>query len=224
MTSFPAANLITTAIFVLCLVTMALGAALAVVSARLIRSVCGLAICCIGLAGLYYFLHSPFLALMEILIYVGAVCVTIVFAVMLAEPEEPARTEKSGATLAWSGLATVIVCAFFCALVWLGVHAPWATPAALVNDGSIAAIGRALLTTYSMAFELISLALLVAILGALAIARTGRTGAAPIQADEAAAWDSSVEPITGPSSSGVLIPDDVPPKRGAPNRSAELVS
>ena len=46
---------------------------------------------CIGLAGLYYFLNSPFLALMEILIYVGAVCVTIVFGVMLSEPDELAR-------------------------------------------------------------------------------------------------------------------------------------
>jgi NADH-quinone oxidoreductase subunit J len=43
-----------------------------------------------------------------------------------------------------------------------------------LNDGSIKAIGISLLTTYSLAFELISLALLVAILGALAIARTGR--------------------------------------------------
>src|SRR5215510_268908 len=105
MTSFPAAPLITTVLFVFCLATMAAGAFVAVFSSRLIRSVCGLAICCIGLAGLYYFLHSPFLALMEILIYVGAVCVTIVFAVMLAEPEEPGRTEKSGSTLAWGGLA-----------------------------------------------------------------------------------------------------------------------
>src|SRR5947209_1125658 len=180
MNMVPASNLILTVIFLLCLATTGIGALIAVLSRRLIRSVCGLAICCIGLAGLYYFLHSPFLALMEILIYVGAVCVTIVFAVMLAEPEEPARTEKSGATLAWGGLATIITCAFFCGLVWLGVHGPWAAPAALVNDGSIAAIGLALLTTYSMAFELISLALLVAILGALAIARTGRSGTAPL--------------------------------------------
>jgi NADH:ubiquinone oxidoreductase subunit 6 (subunit J) len=175
MTPFPAANLITNAVFVLCLLTMALGAGIAVFSSRLIRSVCGLAICCIGLAGLYYFLHSPFLALMEILIYVGAVCVTIIFAVMLAEPDEPARTEKSGSTVFWGGLALLVTGAIFCGLVWLGTHGRWAAPPGLLNDGSIAAIGRALLTTYSMAFELISLALLVAILGALAIARTGRT-------------------------------------------------
>jgi NADH:ubiquinone oxidoreductase subunit 6 (subunit J) len=175
MTSFPASNLITNAIFVVCLITLVFGAVLAVGTTRLIRSVCGLAICCFGLAGLYYFLRSPFLALMEILIYVGAVCVTIVFAVMLAEPEEPPRTEKSGSTVAWGGLALLVVIAIFGGLVSLGCRTIWPTPADLLNDGSVAALGRALLTTYSMAFELISLALLVAILGALAIARAGRT-------------------------------------------------
>jgi NADH-quinone oxidoreductase subunit J len=175
MTAFPASNLITNAVFVMCLMTTVLGAGIAVFSSRLIRSVCGLAIACIGLAGLYYFLHSPFLALMEILIYVGAVCVTIVFAIMLAEPDEPARTEKSGSTLAWGGLALGIAAAVFGGLVQLGVHATWSPTTNLAGDGSVAAIGRQLLTTYSMAFELISLALLVAILGALAIARSGRT-------------------------------------------------
>ena len=69
------------------------GGLIAVLTTRIIRSVCGLALSCVGLAGLYYFLNSPFLALMEILVYVGAVCVTIIFAVMLAEPDE-APVEK----------------------------------------------------------------------------------------------------------------------------------
>src|SRR5499427_3201786 len=121
MTPFPGMPLITTAIFVMCLSTMVAGACLAVGSSRLIRSVCGLAICCIGLAGLYYFLHSPFLALMEILIYVGAVCVTIVFAIMLAEPNETPRKEKSGSTLRWGGLALVIAAVTFWGLAVLGL-------------------------------------------------------------------------------------------------------
>ena len=94
---------------------------------------------------------------------------------MLAEPEEPPRVEKSGSTLAWGGLALLIVSALFSGLVWLGYRTTWSAPADLINNGSVAAIGRALLTTYSMAFELISLALLVAIIGALAVARTGRS-------------------------------------------------
>ncbi len=177
MSSFPASDLIISAIFVLCLTTLAVGALIAVLSTRLIRSVCGLAICCIGLAGLYYFLHSPFLALMEILIYVGAVCVTVVFAIMLAEPDEPVNRESRGTAVFWGGIALAVGAAIFWGLWHLGHGAHWATPEARVNDGSVQAIGKALLTTYSLAFELISLALLVAILGALAIARTGRTKA-----------------------------------------------
>ncbi len=62
----------------------------------------------------------------------------------------------------------------FWGLWQLGVKAPWAAPAQRLNDGSVPAIGAGLLTTYSMAFELISIALLVAIIGALAVARGGR--------------------------------------------------
>ena len=51
MTVIPGATLITTLLFVFCLATMAAGGVIAVFSSRLIRSVCGLAICCLGLAG-----------------------------------------------------------------------------------------------------------------------------------------------------------------------------
>jgi NADH-quinone oxidoreductase subunit J len=175
MTPFPASDLIVSVIFCLCLGILAVGALIAVMSARLIRSVCGLAICSIGLAGLYYFLHSPFLALMEILIYIGAVCVTIIFAIMLAETDEPANDEKCSATVLWGGVAIAAAGAIFWGLSYLGTHGNWLPPQTRLNDGSIKAVGISLLTTYSLAFELISLALLVAILGALAIARLGRT-------------------------------------------------
>jgi NADH-quinone oxidoreductase subunit J len=174
MNTFPAQTMILGGIFLVCVLTTVAGALLAVLSARIIRSVSGLALCCIGLAGLYYFLHSPLLALMEILIYVGAVCVTIVFAIMLAEPDEPAVEEKRGASMLWCGFAVLVCAAIFWGLWRLGSQMDWNAPVTRLNDGSIKAIGISLLTTYSLAFELISLALLVAILGALAIARTGR--------------------------------------------------
>jgi NADH-quinone oxidoreductase subunit J len=175
MNGLPQSNLIVSAIFLLCLATMGAGALIAVLSKRVIRSVCGLAICCIGLAGLYYFLHSPFLAMMELLIYVGAVCVTIIFAVMLSEPDEPAVEKKNRSGVVWGIVAVGAAAAVFWGILRLGMGFSWTVPAARLNDGSLQAIGRSLLTTYSLAFELISLALLVAILGALAIARTGRT-------------------------------------------------
>jgi NADH:ubiquinone oxidoreductase subunit 6 (subunit J) len=184
MSTFPASNLLVSIVFCLALLTLGVGALIAVFSTRLIRSVCGLAICCIGLAGLYYFLHSPFLALMEILIYVGAVCVTIVFAIMLAEPEEPASEEKPSLSWTWAALAMAVVGAIFWGIWQLGAHGQWTEPQARLSDGSIKAIGVSLLTTYGMAFELISLALLVAILGAVAIAKTGRTSVAHVAKGE----------------------------------------
>ena len=175
MTSFPGSQMIVGGIFLVCIATTLVGALIAVMTARAIRCVCGLAICCIGLAGLYYFLHSPFLALMEILIYVGAVCVTIIFAVMLAETGEPIRDDDRRAAALWGSIALLVSGAIFWALWRLGAHQDWTAPVNRVGDGSVSAIGKSLLTTYSLAFELISLALLIAIIGALAIARTGRT-------------------------------------------------
>ncbi len=150
------------------------GALLAVSATRIIRSVCGLAVCCCGLAGLYYFLHSPFLSLMEILIYVGAICVTIIFAVMLAEPDEPPRSQKGMAAWCWGGCALGVSAVAFWGISYLGLTFPW-VPAAKLTQGSMKDIGVSLLTTYSLAFELISLVLLIAVLGALVIAREGRS-------------------------------------------------
>jgi NADH:ubiquinone oxidoreductase subunit 6 (subunit J) len=174
MNAFPASDYLLAAFFLFCAATTVGGALLAVLAARIIRAVCGLMICCVGVAGLYYFLHSPFLALMEILIYIGAVCVTIVFAVMLAEPDEPPADESRGPGVLWGVVALAISAVICWGLSRLSLRGPWAAPAAPAGDGSIPAIGASLLTTYSMAFELISLVLLVAIVGALVIARTGR--------------------------------------------------
>jgi len=156
------------------LATMA-GALLAVLTTRIIRGVCGLALCCFGLAGLYYFLHSPFLTLMEILIYVGAICVTIIFAVMLAEPDEAPSCETRRAAFGWGAVALFISGAVFWGIARLGLNHPWQVPGAKANAGTVKDIGVSLLSTYSLAFEVISLVLLVAILGALVIARYGRT-------------------------------------------------
>jgi NADH-quinone oxidoreductase subunit J len=172
---FPAAELIASAFFIICLLTTGVGALIAVFTTRIIRSVCGLAITCFGLAGLYYFLNSPFLALMEILIYVGAVCVTIVFAVMLSEPDEPPREESRGTVVVWAGVALLASGAIFFGLWQLSLTAGWNQPVQRVSQGTVQDLGVSLLTTFSMPFEVISLALLVAILGAIAIARTGRT-------------------------------------------------
>jgi NADH-quinone oxidoreductase subunit J len=175
MNDFPATEYVVAFVFAVSVFATVVGASIAVLTTRIIRSVCGLAICCFGLAGLYYFLHSPFLTLMEILIYVGAICVTIIFAVMLAEPDEAPSRETRTSAILWGGCALVVSTGAFWGISKLGLTHNWVKPATRANEGLMKDLGVSLLTTYSLAFELISLALLVAILGALVIARYGRT-------------------------------------------------
>jgi NADH:ubiquinone oxidoreductase subunit 6 (subunit J) len=176
MNTFPFSDWIVAAIFILCLAVTVIGALIAAFTKRIIRSVCGLAIASLGLAGLFYFLNSPFLALMEILIYIGAVCVTIIFGVMLAEPDEPAPENVQRPFPVISPLISLAIGGgVFIGIAWLSLKQVWTAPAAVTGNGSIEAIGELLLTKYSVPFELISLVLLVAILGALVIARSGRT-------------------------------------------------
>ena len=70
-------------VFILTLMLVIAGAMAAILSRALVRSVAGLAVCFTGVAGLYYFLLSPFLAMMQMLIYVGAVSILIVFGIMM---------------------------------------------------------------------------------------------------------------------------------------------
>jgi NADH-quinone oxidoreductase subunit J len=112
---------------------------------------------------------------MEILIYVGAICVTIIFAVMLAEPDEAPSREKVGMALWWSACAVLTCGLTFWGISHLSLNHNWSAPASRINSGSVKDLGVALLTTYSLAFELISLVLLISVLGALVVARQGRT-------------------------------------------------
>lgn len=148
------------------------GAIIATGAKRLIRSLTGLVACFMGVAGIYYFLGSPFVAMMQLLIYVGAIAIIIAFGIMLSEPDEEKLAKKkntigvpisfiAGGAVAW-------------ALAIAGIRANWPEPMIKVNDGSVRDIGMTLLTTHSMVFEVVSLVLLIAIIGSLALARMGR--------------------------------------------------
>jgi len=147
------------------------GAVVACSSERLVRAVAGLIVCFVGVAGLYYFLNSPFVAAMQVLIYVGAVAVTISFAIMLAAPVEKMKLEPPGPLAGPFGFGTAALIAG--TLSVLALRTEWPIMAK-INDGSVKNIGIRLLTDFSMVFELVSIVLLIAILGALVIARAGR--------------------------------------------------
>ncbi len=148
------------------------GGFIAATADRLVRALSGIVICFTGVAGFYYFLNSPFMAMMQILIYVGAICVTISFAIMLAAPE--VRSKGGPSNLLSGPIGFMIAALIFGSLTALALKTDW-QPSAKTGSGSVREIGIHLLTTYSMVFELISIVLLIAIIGAIVIARGGRS-------------------------------------------------
>lgn len=168
---FTADGLVGLIFLIMIAVTLA-GAYIAATSERLVRAVAGLVVCFVGVAGMYYFLNSPFMAMMQVLIYVGAVCITISFAIMLAAPEQK---KKSGPSNLLSGpLGFMVAALVFGGMATLALRTEWQS-FPKTSMGSVREIGIQLLTSYSMVFELISIILLIAIIGAIVIARGGRS-------------------------------------------------
>jgi len=138
------------------------------VSARnLFRAALGLAVALFGVAVLYLFLHAEFLAVTQLLIYVGAILTLLIFGVMLtsriADPVTPRWNQQAGV----AGGVLLLV-GFGLAFIFLTT--PWKSgpPVAPVT---VAALGRTILSTYLLPFELLSLLLLGALVGAIVVAR-----------------------------------------------------
>jgi NADH-quinone oxidoreductase subunit J len=157
--SFFSAPGLATGAFLMVIGITVLGALIAVGARNIFHNVLGLA------------LNSPFVALMEILIYVGAICIAICFAIMLSQPLHLPGPPRSFLKMLGALLGAGAVLAF---LVLLTRKTQWVPAAERSTDWSITTIGHYLLTNYALIFEVISLLLLVAMLGAIVTAREGR--------------------------------------------------
>lgn len=162
------------------------GAMFVVTRANLITAVMGMVATFLGIAAVYMMLYASFLAVVQILVYAGAIMVLFVFVIMvLNRPEdEPfSRTGKVAKGLAAAGMAYMLLRLMM--VVWkvtppnpgVAKNAPAAvnigvgsTPE-LVDWGSTKAVGASLFTNYLFLFEAISILLLIAVVGAIAIAR-----------------------------------------------------
>jgi len=121
----------------------------------------------LGVAGLYLGLCAPFLAAVQVMVYVGAVCVLLAFAVMLTEHSEeragPALNRMAPAALVVAGAALLL----FSSLL---LRSPWSEgPSGFAFD--IETLGRALVGEWVLPFELLSLVLLSAALGGICLVR-----------------------------------------------------
>jgi NADH:ubiquinone oxidoreductase subunit 6 (subunit J) len=162
---------VATAAFVIVIGITILGALIAVGARNIFHNVLGLALSLFGVSGLFLYLNSPFVALMEILIYVGAICIAITFAIMLSEPLYLPRPPRNKTKILGAAAGAVAIFAFLGLLL---KKTTWTPAAERSTDWSVTTIGHYLLTNYALIFELVSLLLLVAMLGAIVTARGGR--------------------------------------------------
>ena len=140
-----------------------------------------------ALSGLYVLLDAPFVAVIQIIVYAGAIMVLFLFVIMLLNltPEEL----REQVSLRRKGFAATLCVSLF-ALLSIGIaRSPTVRNAGdltaltfpspeLANAGETVAIGRALFTTHALAFEYSSILILVAILGANYLTKKRRkTGA-----------------------------------------------
>lgn len=151
-----------------------LGALILVGAKNPVHSALGLVATLISTSALYALLHAPFLAMVQVAIYAGAIMVVFIFVTMLlnvgaagGSARGPLRVQASAITIA------ALFAAAIGAVVWR--FAPAAIPPTVPDDfGSTADLGTQLLGPLTLPFEAASLLLLVAMVGAIVLAQRGR--------------------------------------------------
>ncbi|WP_028776598.1 NADH-quinone oxidoreductase subunit J [Shimazuella kribbensis] len=121
-----------------------------------------------SLAGIYLLLQAEFLAVVQVLVYAGGISILMIFGIMLTKPEEGAPS-RSFQYHQWISLATVT--GFFVIIMTIIYQTPILTPAGKETSASVKSIGSILFKNYAIPFELASILLLVALIGAIVLAR-----------------------------------------------------
>lgn len=159
-------------------------AAIAVVSAicvislrNAVHSAVFLIVCLLQVAAVYILLRSPFLAAVQVFIYVGAVMVFFLFAVMVLDlgAEKLKRPIHSQ-----GGPAVVVIAAMLAVLGYYALKGRITAPLGPYNEAALArnteVIGRSLFTQYIFPFEVVSVVLLAALVGAVVLVSRKRAG------------------------------------------------
>ena len=139
-----------------------------VFSPNLIHSAVSLLFTLFGTAGLYVFLYADFLAATQIVIYVGGILVLIIFGVMLTNRIDTPSIAASSANQFIGGMGAVSIFVIQVAVIF---NSTWKSGSPNTQDSSIEAIGRLLLNEYLLPFEIVSLLLLAALMGAALLSR-----------------------------------------------------
>lgn len=149
-----------------------LGCGLAVVTVRnLFHAALYLIGALLGVAGLYALLQANFLAIAQILIYIGAIAILIIFAIMLTRDLMGQAAGLINAQWSYAAIVAVVLFGLLGLMVW---QFPWALSSLPgVPPDHLATLGKALVdpNLYMLPFEVASVMLLAGLIGAIYIAR-----------------------------------------------------
>jgi NADH-quinone oxidoreductase subunit J len=160
-----------------------LGSLFVIVQKNPIYSIVALILAFFGLAGLYVLLQAPFVAVVQIIVYAGAILVLFLFVVMLLNvPREDAAEwdrlhplNRPGPTRLGAVLALLLIAQLGWALYRTpGIGQPIGEGTTGVSD--VGELGRVLFTEYMFAFEVTSILIIAAMLGAVLLARRPGVG------------------------------------------------
>ena len=143
-------------------------AVMVVYSKKLLNSAIALLFTLFGVAGLYVFLWADFLAAVQVVVYIGGILILIIFGIMLTNRITTVHISHSSIQRGYGGMVVVGLMGF---LGWMIVRTPWLQKQALEPEQTVATIGRLLLTDYLMPFEVTSVLLLGALIGAATLSR-----------------------------------------------------
>jgi NADH-quinone oxidoreductase subunit J len=189
-------------LFLVCGIACLAGAVGTVASKSPVRAAVGLLTTILGIAGLFLKLSAQFLAAIQLIVYAGAVVVLFVFVIMLLGADAaPLREDKSRAAKYVSGVLLSLMA--LGAIVALLPSAGSATRFAPVSPehGTVEAVGKMLFTDAIVPFELSTALLIVAVVGAIAVAR-GKQGAARPKRTITKPTDLFVGPLMARDDSG----------------------
>lgn len=162
-------------LFAVCTILCLGGALITILAKNPIRGALGLLVTIVGIAGLFLRLNAEFLAAMQILVYAGAVVVLFVFVVMLLGPNATSRGgggSKVSRVVAGGSMTILGVFAF--ALFGGGDWHDFQTIEA--SHGTVEAVGGLIFSEGLVPFEVTTVLLIVAVVGAISVARTKPTG------------------------------------------------
>jgi NADH-quinone oxidoreductase subunit J len=167
--------------FAFCTLICLVGAVSTVAAKNPIRSAVGLLATTLGIAGLYLQLRAQLLAAIQLIVYAGAVVVLFVFVIMLLGPDahgRPAAASTSTWSRALTGVLAAAVALMAIALSAVAATEPITFQKVEPSFGSVAAVGGFLYGRGLVPFELTTALLIVAVVGAVAVARGRRSAAA----------------------------------------------